>query len=116
MEKDKKLQEILREREIPELNPNFEQIMMKRIYQVEPRRNKRWNHVWFINLFFTIGFLLGIAILVSIFKSNFTIHLFHFNIDRIYLQLPVVIAVLFFGGISYKATLYHQGRLSILEL
>lgn len=116
MEKNKKFQELIHEREIPELNPDFEETMMKRIYQAETSRNNGWNQIRYINLMFAIVFLLAMAIMITIVKSDFSIHLFQFTISRMYMQLPLAVAVLFCAGIAYKATLYKMGRLDILEL
>jgi len=116
MEKDDKLLKLLKEKEIPELNPLFEELMMKRIYQLEPFHRKERNYIKLIILFLSIGFIFGFIICKFIFNTSIYIERFGFTIPGFYLQLPIIVTLVFLLSTICKSILYAVGKIKILEL
>lgn len=108
--KDENFKHILLEKEHDGISRDFESDMMQLIHKHASGKVTERKYIRLMYLFFLLGLMLGIVIAVSLADKEFTVFGYQFIINRLVLQIPLVIAILVIFEKIYKATLVSRGK------
>ena len=108
--KDPKLKQFLLEKESLQLTDDFDSNMMLIINKQASKRVNEKRYIKLMYLFFLLGLMLGFVIAITLVDTEISLGDTAFTINKLILQIPLVIALLFLFEKIYKATLVRRGK------
>ena len=108
--KDPKLKQFLLEKENLQLTDDFDSNMMLMINKQASKRINEKRYIKLMYLFFILGLMLGFVIAITLVDTEISLGDTAFTINKLILQIPLVIALLFLFEKIYKATLVRIGK------
>lgn len=109
MNKDN-LKQFLKAKEKVRLPDGFDDDMMLLIKKHVLNKLKDKKHLKLMYLFFVLGLVLGFIIAVTFVDLEFLIGSTKFSINKLILQIPMIVIILFLFEKIYKATLVSIGK------
>ena len=116
IDKDAKFQSLLLEKETPELNEKFEELMMLQIHQSANSRSKERKYIYLMYAFFVLGIFLGLILSFSLNNKVLSFGEYSFTVKSIYFQIFFIVVFLFIFEKVYKTILYLKGKEKIFEI